>query len=163
MSQRIVSKRRGTLRRKRREISNKKIVALLLQGYENPGIAKELRMKLRTVKNRFNWMYKRSGITDGIKRVRLAVMMYEKGQSRRATPATQSTGGGLYGDRTLTSREWKVVELVASGLKNKEAGAVMHTTEHVIKNYLRVVYDKSGMWNRVELAMWYMARRQASL
>jgi DNA-binding NarL/FixJ family response regulator len=29
----------------------------------------------------------------------------------------------------------------------------------VVKNYLRVIYDKLGLWNRVELALWYEARR----
>jgi DNA-binding NarL/FixJ family response regulator len=33
------------------------------------------------------------------------------------------------------------------------------TTEHVVKNYLRVIYDKLGLWNRVELALWYESRR----
>jgi DNA-binding CsgD family transcriptional regulator len=29
----------------------------------------------------------------------------------------------------------------------------------VVKNYLRLIYDKLGLWNRVELALWYEARR----
>lgn len=29
----------------------------------------------------------------------------------------------------------------------------------MVKNYLRVIYDKLGVWNRVELALWYEARR----
>jgi len=33
------------------------------------------------------------------------------------------------------------------------------TTEHVVKNHLRLIYDKLGLWNRVELALWYEARR----
>jgi DNA-binding NarL/FixJ family response regulator len=28
-----------------------------------------------------------------------------------------------------------------------------------VKNYLRVIYDKLGLWNRVELALWYESRR----
>jgi len=32
-------------------------------------------------------------------------------------------------------------------------------SEHVVKNYLRVVYDKLGLWNRVELALWYESRQ----
>jgi DNA-binding CsgD family transcriptional regulator len=28
-----------------------------------------------------------------------------------------------------------------------------------VKNYLRTIYDKLGLWNRVELALWYEARR----
>jgi DNA-binding NarL/FixJ family response regulator len=56
-------------------------------------------------------------------------------------------------------REQRVIELVAQGLKNKEVATEIGTTEHVIKNYLRTIYDKLGLWNRVELALWYEARR----
>ena len=56
-------------------------------------------------------------------------------------------------------REQRVIELVAQGLKNKEVANQIGTTEHVIKNYLRTIYDKLGLWNRVELALWYEARR----
>jgi DNA-binding NarL/FixJ family response regulator len=62
--------------------------------------------------------------------------------------------------RTYPSqREQRVIELVAQGLKNKEVAREIGTTEHVVKNYLRTIYDKLGLWNRVELALWYEARR----
>jgi DNA-binding NarL/FixJ family response regulator len=56
-------------------------------------------------------------------------------------------------------REQRVIELVAQGLKNKEVASEIGTTEHVVKNYLRTIYDKLGLWNRVELALWYETRR----
>jgi DNA-binding NarL/FixJ family response regulator len=56
-------------------------------------------------------------------------------------------------------REQRVIELVAQGLKNKEVASEIGTTEHVVKNYLRTIYDKLGLWNRVELALWYEARQ----
>ena len=68
-------------------------------------------------------------------------------------------GGERYGKRIPSERENKVIELVAQGLKNKEVADEIGTTEHVVKNYLRVIYDKLGLWNRVELALWYEARR----
>jgi DNA-binding NarL/FixJ family response regulator len=66
---------------------------------------------------------------------------------------------GLYGSRTLSARQQKVIELVAQGLKNSEVAEIIGTTEFVVKNYLRVIFDKLGFWNRVELALWYEARR----
>jgi DNA-binding NarL/FixJ family response regulator len=63
------------------------------------------------------------------------------------------------GNSTPSDREQRVIELVAQGLKNKEVADEIGTTEHVIKNYLRTIYDKLGLWNRVELALWYEARR----
>src|SRR6266478_3816311 len=68
-------------------------------------------------------------------------------------------GGERYGKRVPSERESRVIELVAQGLKNKEVADEIGTTEHVVKNYLRVIYDKLGLWNRVELALWYEARK----
>ncbi|MEP6643968.1 MAG: LuxR C-terminal-related transcriptional regulator [Acidobacteriaceae bacterium] len=68
-------------------------------------------------------------------------------------------GGERYGKRNTNDREQRVIELVAQGLKNRDIANSIGTTEHVVKNYLRVIYDKLGLWNRVELALWYEARR----
>jgi DNA-binding NarL/FixJ family response regulator len=67
--------------------------------------------------------------------------------------------GERYGKRGPSEREQQVIELVAQGLKNREVANAIGTTEHVVKNYLRAIYDKLGLWNRVELALWYEARR----
>lgn len=56
----------------------------------------------------------------------------------------------------LSKRELTITALVAEGLTNKEIADHEHTTEHVIKNYLRSIYDKSGFSNRVELSLWYV-------
>jgi DNA-binding NarL/FixJ family response regulator len=69
---------------------------------------------------------------------------------------------GRYGTRVPSEREQRVIQLVAQGLKNKEVAEAIGTTEHVVKNYLRVIYDKLGLWNRVELALWYESRRTPS-
>jgi len=67
--------------------------------------------------------------------------------------------GERYGSRTPNQRELKVIELVARGLKNSEIAEAIGISEHVVKNYLCVIYDKLGLWNRVELALWYEARK----
>lgn len=66
---------------------------------------------------------------------------------------------GLYGERIPTKRQQQVIRLVAKGWKNKEVAAALGTTEYMIKNYLREIFDKLGFWNRVELALWYESRR----
>jgi DNA-binding NarL/FixJ family response regulator len=57
-------------------------------------------------------------------------------------------------------REQQIIELVAQGLTNRDIAGELRTTEYVIKNHLRTIYDKLGLWNRVELALWYEARQQ---
>ncbi len=61
--------------------------------------------------------------------------------------------------RGPNGREDFIIRLVAEGHKNREIANALGTTEHVVKNDLRVIYDKLGFWNRVELALWYEARQ----
>jgi DNA-binding NarL/FixJ family response regulator len=44
-------------------------------------------------------------------------------------------------------------------MKNREVADAIGTTENNVKNSLRVIYDKLGLWNRVELALWYESRQ----
>jgi DNA-binding NarL/FixJ family response regulator len=54
------------------------VVELLLQGCDNAEIAKELKMARRTVKSHFNRLFLRFGITGGVKRVKLAILLYRR-------------------------------------------------------------------------------------
>jgi len=51
-----------------------------------------------------------------------------------------------------------IIELVSQGLRNGDIAREIGTTEYVVKNYLRVIYDKLGIWNRLELALWHISR-----
>ena len=48
---------------------------------------------------------------------------------------------------------------VTQGLKNKDIAMEVGTTEQVVKNYLRKIYDKLGVADRLELALYSMHRR----
>lgn len=63
------------------------------------------------------------------------------------------------GSRIPPAMRRRIIELVAQGLKNGEVARQLGTTEHVVKNCLRAIYDELGLWNRVELALWYEARQ----
>ena len=64
-----------------------------------------------------------------------------------------------YGSTVPTGREDRIIELVAEGLRNAEIADRIGTTEHVVKNYLRVIFDKLGVRTRLELALWHQRRR----
>ena len=66
---------------------------------------------------------------------------------------------GRYGSRIPTGREDRIIELVAEGLRNAEIADRIGTTEGVVKNYLRVIFDKLGVWTRLELALWHEQRQ----
>jgi DNA-binding NarL/FixJ family response regulator len=59
----------------------------------------------------------------------------------------------------LTPKELKIVALIVQGYKNKEIASQLGTTEQVIKNYLRNVYDKIGVSDRLELALFTIHHR----
>src|SRR3984885_4231830 len=54
----------------------------------------------------------------------------------------------------LTPKETLIVSCVTQGMKNKEIAIRVGTTEQVVKNYLRKVYDKRGVADRLELALY---------
>lgn len=59
----------------------------------------------------------------------------------------------------LTPKEALIVSCVTQGMKNKEIALRVGTTEQVVKNYLRKVYDKLGVADRLELALFCLHNR----
>ena len=57
----------------------------------------------------------------------------------------------------LTPKETLIVSCVTQGMKNKEIALRVGTTEQVVKNYLRKVYDKLGVADRLELALYCLS------
>ena len=58
----------------------------------------------------------------------------------------------------LTNRQLRITQLVAMGLNNRDIGREIGTTEHVVRNYLRTFFDRTGMGSRLELALSYIRR-----
>lgn len=80
--------------------------------------------------------------------------------SRSAAHSSESDDfvGARVRDR-LTPKELKIVALIVQGFKNKEIAVQLGTTEQVVKNYLRNVYDKIGVSDRLELALFTIHHR----
>jgi len=76
--------------------------------------------------------------------------------SKEAEP--EDLVGARVRDR-LTPKEMKIVALIVQGCKNREIGLRLGTTEQVIKNYLRSIYDKTGVSDRLELALFTIHHR----
>jgi DNA-binding NarL/FixJ family response regulator len=54
----------------------------------------------------------------------------------------------------LTPKESAIIACITQGKRNKEIAYELGTTEQVIKNYLRKIYDKLGVSDRLELALY---------
>ncbi|MDX1981305.1 MAG: response regulator transcription factor [Bryobacteraceae bacterium] len=74
-----------------------------------------------------------------------------------ASPA-DSVGGTINGkarERSpLSAREREIVQLVAQGYKNKEMAEKMFISEQTVKNHLHNIFDKLGVSDRLELALY---------
>jgi DNA-binding NarL/FixJ family response regulator len=65
------------------------------------------------------------------------------------------SGGGI---ARLTPREMEVVKLLTEGMSTRETSVKLQVTEHTIRNYLSVIYDKLGVSSRVELVLYAVAQ-----
>jgi DNA-binding NarL/FixJ family response regulator len=54
----------------------------------------------------------------------------------------------------LSRKELAIIGCITRGMRNKEIAYQIGTTEQVIKNYLRKIYDKLGVSDRLELALY---------
>jgi DNA-binding NarL/FixJ family response regulator len=72
-------------------------------------------------------------------------------QAYRAQAAQSRANGAR---SILSEKELLIVAGVTQGLRNKDIAQQIGTTEQVIKNYLRKIYDKLGLSDRLELALY---------
>jgi DNA-binding NarL/FixJ family response regulator len=73
--------------------------------------------------------------------------------------AYRSQASALVSPRTrprLSPKEIAIITCITRGMRNKEIAYHVGTTEQVIKNYLRKIYDKLGVSDRLELALYCM-------
>ncbi|MBM3764850.1 MAG: response regulator transcription factor [Acidobacteria bacterium] len=76
-----------------------------------------------------------------------------------ATPGSEmaASGSGSAKGRersALSTREREIVALVAQGYKNKEMAEKMFISEQTVKNHLHNIFDKLGVSDRLELALY---------
>jgi len=74
-----------------------------------------------------------------------------------ATAADAAANGGTARARErspLSQREREIVQLVAQGYKNKEMAEKMFISEQTVKNHLHNIFDKLGVSDRLELALY---------
>ena len=57
-------------------------------------------------------------------------------------------------EQRLSPKQMEIITCITQGMRNKEIAFQMGTTEQVIKNYLRKIYDKLGVTDRLELALY---------
>ena len=75
----------------------------------------------------------------------------------RVIEAYRSQAQSLVNPRTqskLSAREIAIITGITQGKRNKEIAYMLGTSDQVVKNYLRKIYDKLGVSDRLELALY---------
>lgn len=95
-------------------------------------------------------------LIDGIRRVYRGEQFEQRAQVKEM-PSPDRVGARVL--ERLTPKELQIVALVADGHKNKGIAEMLGTKEQVVKNYLRSIYDKTGVSDRLELALFTVHHR----
>jgi DNA-binding NarL/FixJ family response regulator len=96
-------------------------------------------------------------LVETVRRVARGERIFRLAAAPTEMPITDMVGSRVR-DR-LTPREMQIVALIVQGCKNKEIARRLSVTEQVVKNYLRSVYDKTGVSDRLELALFTIHHR----
>jgi DNA-binding NarL/FixJ family response regulator len=92
-------------------------------------------------------------------RIRELFHMITKEKDRERVQVLADELGGLLMAQVplqrLTDRQLLIIELVAQGLTNREIAESLGTSDNVVKNYVREIYLRVRVRNRIGLALWY--------
>lgn len=124
------------------------VLRLVGMGAGNAEIGRELKMAERTVKKYCSRLFRKYGISE--------LSPYCK-RARLATMAAADRGCSATGAE-LNPREKMIAKWVRSGKTNAEIGAALGKNRSWVVRWLREIYDKTGMGNRTELALWSLAK-----
>jgi len=72
------------------------------------------------------------------------------------SPATEEAPTTNYG---LTPRELEVVKMIVAGYSNREIARKLEVSEQTVKHHLTSAFDKLGVYNRLELALFAVDHR----
>ena len=93
-----------------------------------------------------------------------AVRRLAQGQAFLQSPnsAEIEVNDDLVGARVrkrLSDRELRIIAAIVQGYENREIAAQLYTSEQVVKNALRSIFDKIGVSDRLELALFVVHHR----
>ncbi len=76
----------------------------------------------------------------------------EELEKLKNSPNTNSNGRHF----GLTQRELQIIAAILTGRSNKEIAATMRISQDTVKHHLTNIFDKLGVYNRLELALFAM-------
>jgi DNA-binding NarL/FixJ family response regulator len=96
-------------------------------------------------------------LLEGIRKVHQGEVWIDQRVAAEVMRAMSQPGGSRVartGKDLLTPREGEIVGLVTQGLRNKDIAGKLSISEQTVKNHLQNIYDKLGVSDRLELALY---------
>lgn len=90
------------------------------------------------------WVERRGGVDS-------ARMLHDSSAPLRSTAGAR-----------LSPRERQVIGFILEGCTNRQISETLQTSEQVVKNHLSRIFDKVGVYNRLELALYALNHRLLS-
>ncbi len=102
-------------------------------------------------------------LLEGIRKVHRGEMWIDQRVAADVMKAmTEPRSAASRGDKVLlTVREQEIVSLVAQGFRNKEIADKLSISEQTVKNHLHNIFDKLGVSDRLELALYAIHHKLA--
>jgi DNA-binding NarL/FixJ family response regulator len=87
------------------------------------------------------------------------MQQFATGGNDHPLPTISPANGRTRERSPLSQREREIVGLVAQGFKNKEMAEKMFISEQTVKNHLHNIFDKLGVSDRLELALYAIHKK----
>ena len=99
-------------------------------------------------------------LLEGIRKVHRGEMWIDQRVAAEVMRAmTRPAGAEQQARPLLTEREQDIVRLVTQGFRNKEIADKLSIGEQTVKNHLHNIFDKLGVSDRLELALYALHHR----
>lgn len=113
-------------------------------------IAAHLGTTEKSMKKRMQIIHYRVGIANAVERKSIRVRL-----ARMLRPACERVP--IPADLHLQFKMWDIVRLIAEGFDNIEIAEKTGANYGALKNTVHVIFNRVGVWSRLELAAWYDA------
>jgi DNA-binding NarL/FixJ family response regulator len=134
------------------KIASKRQAALLMLTANTENTSQFIPLGVRGV---FYRSVSGDALVEGVRRL-------ARGGCYLQTPVAGEICPDLVGERVtskLSRHELKLIAAIMQGFRNREIAARFCTTEQMIKNAVRVIYDKTGVSDRLELTLFVIYHR----
>ncbi|MHB8302643.1 MAG: response regulator transcription factor [Acidobacteriaceae bacterium] len=100
-------------------------------------------------------------LNDCVRRVAAGGKYFQQKPGRSLTDEADMVGIRVLA--RLTPKQIQVIACILNGYQNKDIAKQLGTSEQVIKNHLNVIYDKTGVSDRLGLALFTIHHRTLAI